>query len=134
MQDLLSHRGPDGRGRFERDAAGVALGHTRLAIIDLCTGAQPMSNEDGTVQVVFNGEIYNFRELRAELQSRGHVFRTQSDTEVLVHLYEEQGFRFVDALLGDFAFALWDGKRRSLLLARDRLGVSRCITAITAGG
>lgn len=123
MQDLLSRRGPDGRGRFLSEHEGIALGHTRLAIIDLCTGAQPISNEDGTIHVVFNGEIYNFKALRADLQSHGHVFRTQSDTETLVHLYEEKGEQLVQDLLGDFAFALWDGKRRSLLLARDRLGV-----------
>ena len=119
---LLAHRGPDGRGHY-RDA-GCELVHRRLALLDLSpTGAQPMGNEDGTIQVVLNGEIYNHRELRSELQSRGHRFRGSSDTEVLVHLYEEQGERMAARLRGMFAFAILDRSRNRLLLARDRFGI-----------
>jgi asparagine synthase (glutamine-hydrolysing) len=119
---LLAHRGPDGRGCYHD--ARCELVHRRLALIDLsATGAQPMANEDGTIQVVFNGEIYNHRELRSELQSRGHVFRGSSDTEVLVHLYEEQGERMAARLRGMFAFALLDRGRNRLVLARDRFGI-----------
>jgi asparagine synthase (glutamine-hydrolysing) len=121
MGDAIAHRGPDGEGFWE--GPGVGLVHRRLSIIDLAGGGQPLGNEDGSVQVVFNGEIYNFRELRAGLQARGHRFRTRSDTEVLVHLYEEDGDRLVDRLRGMFAFALWDRERRRLVLARDRLGI-----------
>jgi asparagine synthase (glutamine-hydrolysing) len=121
MLQALHHRGPDGRGRFHD--AQVALGHTRLSIIDLATGAQPMGNEDGRVRVTFNGEIFNYRELRRELQARGHRFATQSDTEVIVHLYEEHGKAFVERLNGQFALALWDAKRRRLVLSRDRAGI-----------
>jgi len=121
MSDSLAHRGPDGEG-FYTDA-GVVLGHRRLKIIDLVTGDQPLSNEDGTVWVVYNGEIYNFRELRRELEGQGHQFRTRSDTEVLVHLYEQHGEHFLPRLDGIFAFALWDSRRRRLLLARDYFGV-----------
>lgn len=120
MTAALAHRGPDGAG-IHREP-GVALGHRRLSIIDIACGAQPLSNEDGTIWVVFNGEIYNFRDLRRQLESAGHRFRTHSDTEVLVHLYEECGPNLVDRLRGMFAFALWDSKTRTLLLARDRLG------------
>jgi len=121
MTTALVHRGPDGHG-YHRDP-GLALGHRRLSIVDLDGGAQPMGNEDGTVQVVFNGEIYNHAALRRELAERGHVFRTRSDTEVLVHLYEEVGERLVERLNGMFAFAIWDRKERRLVLARDRLGI-----------
>ena len=121
MGDRIAHRGPDGAGYLAEP--GVGLVHRRLAIIDLAGGAQPLGNEDGSVQVVFNGEIYNFQELRSALEARGHAFRTRSDTEVLVHLYEEQGEHLVERLRGMFTFALWDRPRRRLLLARDRLGI-----------
>jgi asparagine synthase (glutamine-hydrolysing) len=121
MTDAVAHRGPDAAGYHL--APGVGLGHRRLSIIDLSTGDQPLSNEDGTVWTVFNGEIYNFAEVRAELLAHGHRFRTGSDTEVIVHGYEQWGERCVDRFRGMFAFAVWDSAARRLLLARDRLGV-----------
>src|SRR5437588_75469 len=121
MTDSLRHRGPDDEGFYVDES--VALGVRRLSIIDLETGRQPIANEDGTVHVVQNGEIYNYRELRDDLVARGHRFATHCDTEVLVHLYEERGLRFVDALRGMFAVAVWDARRRRLLLARDRYGI-----------
>ncbi|MEF7616697.1 asparagine synthase (glutamine-hydrolyzing) [Aquincola sp. MAHUQ-54] len=121
MAAQMGHRGPDGSGQYVRGPVG--LGHTRLSIIDLEGGAQPMPNEDGSVWVVFNGEIYNFRELRASLEAAGHRFRTASDTEVIVHLYEDLGEDCIAQLNGMFALALWDERRRKLLLARDRLGI-----------
>jgi asparagine synthase (glutamine-hydrolysing) len=121
MTDTIAHRGPDASGYFR--GPGVGLGHRRLSIIDLATGDQPLGNEDGQVQVVFNGEIYNFAEVRADLVSRGHRFKTSSDTEIIVHGYEEWGERCVERFRGMFAFALWDARQRRLLLARDRLGV-----------
>ncbi|HTS05629.1 MAG TPA: asparagine synthase (glutamine-hydrolyzing), partial [Candidatus Eisenbacteria bacterium] len=121
MMDAIQHRGPDDQGTFLRGQ--VALGHCRLSIIDLNTGHQPLSNEDGSVWIVFNGEIYNYRELRAFLLSKGHAFRTQTDTEVIVHLYEELGPGCLDKLRGMFAFAIWDERARSLFLARDRVGI-----------
>jgi asparagine synthase (glutamine-hydrolysing) len=120
MCDTIAHRGPDGFGFWLDDQ--VALGHRRLSIIDLSTGAQPLGNEDNSIQVTFNGEIYNYLELRQDLISRGHVFRTGSDTECLVHLYEEVGERLVEQLNGMFAFAIWDTRKQELLLARDRMG------------
>src|SRR5215469_1392446 len=121
MADAISHRGPDAEGFWT--APGIGLAHRRLSIIDLAGGQQPLANEDGSVQVVFNGEIYNYRELRDGLLARGHVLRTSSDTEVLVHLYEELGPALVEKLRGMFAFALWDCRERRLLLARDRVGI-----------
>ena len=121
MMDVIQHRGPDGSGEYL--SGPVGLGHLRLSIIDLATGSQPMSNEDGSVWVVYNGEIYNFAELRAELVARGHQFKSTTDTEVIVHLYEEMGDRCVTRLRGMFAFALWDEPRQRLLLARDRVGI-----------
>jgi asparagine synthase (glutamine-hydrolysing) len=121
MTDILAHRGPDGDG-FWTDGP-VGLGHRRLAIIDLVTGDQPMVSDDGRVALVFNGEIYNFRELRRDLEARGHRFRTASDTEVLLRAYEADGVACLARLRGMFAFALWDGRRRRLLLARDRAGI-----------
>jgi asparagine synthase (glutamine-hydrolysing) len=120
MADRLAHRGPDDAGYHVTGPIGLAS--RRLSIIDLATGRQPISNEDGTVWVVLNGEIYNFVELRAELERRGHRFRTRTDTEVIVHLYEEKGPGLLADLRGMFAFAVWDRRQRRLLLARDRLG------------
>ena len=120
MGDAIAHRGPDGEGYFR--AKNVGLVHRRLSIIDLEGGRQPISNEDESIHVVFNGEIYNYRELRAELETQGHVFRTNSDTEVLVHLFEEHGPSLCTKLRGMFAFALWDARSRQLFLARDHLG------------
>lgn len=120
MTEALSHRGPDGDGFYlER---GIGLGHRRLAIIDPASGHQPMYNEDGTVAIVFNGMIYNFRELRTELQARGHIFRTNCDTETIIHAWETWGPACVERLNGFFAFAIWDRGQQALFIARDRLG------------
>ena len=120
MTDVMAHRGPDAHGFHV--GRGVGLGHRRLSIIDVSGGDQPMFNEDRTKCVVFNGEIYNFQELRPELEARGHRFATRSDTETIVHAYEEYGEQCVERFRGMFAFALWDDTRRRLLLARDRVG------------
>ena len=121
MCDVVSHRGPDDSGIFSDK--NVTLGHRRLSIIDLMTGHQPMSNENGSIWIVFNGEIYNHLRLREELEKKGHKFATASDTEVIIHSYEEYGDYCVQKLRGDFSFAIWDGERERLLLARDRMGV-----------
>ncbi|HJQ69872.1 MAG TPA: asparagine synthetase B, partial [Blastocatellia bacterium] len=121
MRDSLTHRGPDGAGMYINK--GVGLAHRRLSIIDLAGGHQPMTNEDGSVWITYNGEIYNHRELRGRLEQQGHRYRSTSDTETIIHLYEEKGARAVEQLRGMFAFAIWDAERRRLLLARDRLGI-----------
>jgi len=121
MSATLVHRGPDSAGEFVDGPVGLAA--RRLSIIDLETGDQPIANEDGTVHVVQNGEIYNYRELRRELERAGHEFRTHGDTEVLVHLYEEHGNAFAERLRGMFAVAIWDAPRRRLVIARDRFGI-----------
>src|SRR5258708_36657672 len=120
MCDQIRHRGPDDEG-FHLEG-GCGIGMRRLSIIDLANGRQAISNEDGTVWVVFNGEIYNFQELRADLIRKGHQFRTNSDTETLVHLYEEEGTEGIRKLRGMFAYAIWDARTRSMLLVRDRFG------------
>ncbi|WP_169977072.1 asparagine synthase (glutamine-hydrolyzing) [Tautonia rosea] len=132
MTAPITHRGPDGSGAFVEGP--VALGHRRLAIIDPSLGAQPMSNEDGTVWVTYNGELYNEPNLRKRLEALGHRYRTHCDTESLVHLYEEEGPDFVRQLNGMFALALWDAKRRLLILARDRMGQKPLFYAETAHG
>ncbi len=121
MSAAIAHRGPDGSGTFL--SAGIGLGHRRLSIIDVDGGTQPLTNENGNLQVVFNGEIYNYVELRTELQQHGHCFRTRSDTEVIVHAFEQWGVDCVQRFNGIFAFALWDESAGQLLLARDHLGV-----------
>ena len=121
MRDALQHRGPDGAGLYIDGPAG--LGHRRLSIVDVAGGHQPMANEDESVWIAFNGEIYNHAALRRELEGRGHRYRTRSDTETILHLYEEEGERCVERLQGMFAFAIWDRGRGRLLLARDRLGI-----------
>jgi len=131
MCDMIVHRGPDDEGIFVRGR--VALGMRRLSIIDLSTGHQPIHNEDGTIWIVFNGEIYNFRDLRLLLTGRGHNFHTNTDTEVIVHLYEEFGEDCVQRLRGMFAFAIWDGKRQRLFLARDRFGKKPLHYALCSG-
>ena len=120
MNSAIRHRGPDSEGYYAKDCVGLAI--SRLAIIDVAGGRQPISNEDGSVVVVFNGEIYNFRELRAELQDAGHRFSTESDTEAIVHAYEEWSDEALHRFNGMFAIALWDKQRERLLLARDRMG------------
>ena len=121
MSRAVAHRGPDGSGLVVRPHA--VLAHRRLAIIDVAGGKQPLSNEDGTIWITYNGEVYNHAALRADLEARGHVFRTASDTEAIVHAYEEDGPECVRRLRGMFAFGLWDGRRRRLVLARDRFGI-----------
>ncbi|MBI3492943.1 MAG: asparagine synthase (glutamine-hydrolyzing), partial [Acidobacteria bacterium] len=128
MLSTLSHRGPDGTG--VRIDGPVGLGHRRLAIIDVAGGAQPMPNEDGSVWITYNGEIYNHADLRSELEAKGHRYATHSDTETILHLYEEIGERCVERLQGMFAFALWDRNRKKLVLARDRLGIKPLYYAI----
>lgn len=120
MLDTIAHRGPDDSGSYVRGSIG--LGNRRLSIIDLSSGKQPICNEDGTIWIVYNGEMYNYKYLRAQLESKGHVFRTNSDTEVIVHLYEDMGERCVEKISGMFAFAIWDETQQRLLLARDRIG------------
>jgi asparagine synthase (glutamine-hydrolysing) len=132
MSSKLVHRGPDSDGVFVEGPAGLAA--RRLAIIDLATGDQPIANEDGTVHVVQNGELYNYRELRTELERAGHRFRTQGDTEVLVHLYEQEGPAFARRLRGMFAVALWDASQRRLVLARDRFGIKPLYYRVHGGG
>jgi asparagine synthase (glutamine-hydrolysing) len=132
MTTAMVHRGPDEDGHLR--LPGVALGMRRLSIIDLARSHQPVSNEDGTVHTVFNGEIFNFQELRSQLEHKGHRFSTAGDTETIVHLYEEHGDAFVKRLRGMFAIALWDSSKRTLLLARDRLGVKPLYYALTPSG
>src|SRR5262249_6183912 len=120
MCDVIEHRGPDDNGYYFD--AGVAMGMRRLSIIDLASGRQPISNEDGSIWIVFNGEIYNYRELRELLLARGHKLRTRTDTETIAHLYEDEGERCVERLRGMFAFAVWDRRERRLFIARDRVG------------
>jgi asparagine synthase (glutamine-hydrolysing) len=132
MNDRQRHRGPDGHGVHMAPGAGLA--HRRLSIIDLEGGGQPQYNEDGSVAVVFNGEIYNYRALRSELQARGHRFATASDTEVIVHGWEEWQEGVVDQLRGMFAFAILDQPQQRLLLARDRLGVKPLFYALLPEG
>ncbi len=129
MRDVLRHRGPDGEGLFVNGPVG--LGHRRLAIVDVAGGHQPMANEDESVWVVLNGEIYNHAALRPGLQAKGHRYRTSSDTETILHLYEEEGDRCVERMQGMFAFAVWDRPRRRLFLARDRLGIKPLYYAVT---
>ena len=121
MNSVIRHRGPDGDGELVDHEVG--LGHRRLSIIDVGGGAQPIGNEDGSIQIVFNGEIYNFIELREELLKAGHSFKTKSDTEVIVHAYEQWGRDCVKRFNGMFAFAIWDAKKRELFIARDHLGI-----------
>src|SRR5512135_2514772 len=120
LNATIRHRGPDSEGYYVNESVGLAI--SRLAVIDVTGGQQPIYNEDGAIVVVFNGEIYNFRELRAELEKLGHRFRTQSDTEVIVHGYEQWGDGAVTRFNGMFAIALWDKPRQRLLLVRDRMG------------
>ncbi len=136
MCEQIRHRGPDGHGSWVSPDATVGLGHRRLAIIDLSqAAAQPMANERGDIQLVFNGEIYNFLELRRELEAAGHTFRSQTDSEVIIHGYEEWGAeRYLERLRGMFAFALWDGGRRQLHVARDRIGIKPLYYAELPGG
>src|SRR5438270_4068752 len=121
MRDCVTHRGPDDAGLYVD--GNVGLGHRRLSIVDVAAGHQPMTNEDATLHITYNGEIYNHANFRAELIARGHVYRTHCDTETILHLYEEYGAACVEHLRGMFAFAIWDERKRELFIARDRLGV-----------
>ena len=121
MRDVITHRGPDDEGIFIED--GIGLGHRRLSIVDVASGHQPMTNEDGSLQITFNGEVYNHADFREMLEARGHVYQTHCDTETILHLYEEYGDACVEHLRGMFAFAIWDRRKRELFIARDRLGV-----------
>jgi asparagine synthase (glutamine-hydrolysing) len=132
MSATLLHRGPDSDGAHVDGPVGLAA--RRLSIIDLETGDQPIANEDGSVVVVQNGELYNYRELRRELEAQGHRFRTSGDTEVLAHLYEQRGDGFAERLRGMFAVAIWDARRHRLVLARDRFGIKPLYYRAAAGG
>ena len=133
--NAIAHRGPDDSGEFFDPAAGVGLGHVRLSIQDLSPlGHQPMVDSNGLVALIFNGEIYNFKELRSELEAAGYRFRGHSDTEVLLALYLTQGESMLQRLNGIFAFAIWDSRTRTLFLARDALGVKPLYSAAAALG
>ncbi|MDQ3686903.1 MAG: asparagine synthetase B, partial [Acidobacteriota bacterium] len=132
MRDCISHRGPDDHGIYINGRVG--LGHRRLSIVDVAAGHQPMTNEDGSLQIVYNGEIYNHAELRPGLEARGHKYETHCDTETILHLYEEMGAGAVEELRGMFAFAIWDELKRELFIARDRLGVKPLYYAYTNDG
>jgi asparagine synthase (glutamine-hydrolysing) len=132
MRDVLTHRGPDDSGLFVEGPVG--LGHRRLSIVDVAAGHQPMTNEDGSLRIVYNGEIYNHADYRDELEARGHRYRTHCDTETILHLYEEDGARCVEKLRGMFAFAIWDSRRQELFIARDRLGVKPLYYVLTDDG
>jgi asparagine synthase (glutamine-hydrolysing) len=123
MRDVITHRGPDDEGIFVDASGRVGLGHRRLSIVDVAAGHQPMTNEDGTLHITYNGEIYNHADFRAGLEAKGHVYSTHCDTETILHLYEEFGEQCVNHLRGMFAFAIWDQRKRELFIARDRLGV-----------
>jgi asparagine synthase (glutamine-hydrolysing) len=131
MRDVMQHRGPDDAGLYVDELA--ALGHRRLSIVDLASGHQPLANEDDSVWITYNGEIYNHADVRPELEAAGHRYRTRSDTETIIHAYEEWGDSCVDRLRGMFAFAIWDAPKRRLLLARDRLGIKPLYWALTNG-
>ncbi|CAF0868323.1 unnamed protein product [Rotaria sordida] len=120
---LINHRGPDSNGTWLDPNGRVGFGHTRLAIIDLEHGQQPMSNETDDIQLIVNGEFYGFEKIREELEANGHVFKTKSDSEIAIHLYEDQGFSFVDSLCGEFALCLWDARKSLLICVRDRFGI-----------
>ena len=132
MRDTITHRGPDDEGMFV--AGPIGLGHRRLSIVDVSAGHQPMTNEDGTLQITYNGEIYNHADFRASLEANGHIYKSHCDTETILHLYEEHGDACVEYLRGMFAFALWDSRQKKLLLARDRLGVKPLYYALTGDG
>src|SRR5882762_5214757 len=132
MRDVITHRGPDDEGIFIDGAVG--LGHRRLSIVDVAAGHQPMTNEDKTLHITYNGEIYNHADFREELEARGHVYQTHCDTETILHLYEEHGEKCVDYLRGMFAFAIWNQRRKELFIARDRLGVKPLYYAHTDDG
>lgn len=132
MCDVISHRGPDDEGLFIDGSVG--LGHRRLSIVDVAAGHQPMTNEDGSLRITYNGEIYNHADFRAELEARGHVYQTHCDTETILHLYEEHGEGCVEYLRGMFSFAIWDSNTRKLFIARDRLGVKPLYYAQTQDG
>src|SRR5918911_124280 len=132
MRDVVTHRGPDDAGLYVD--GNVGLGHRRLSIVDVASGHQPMTNEDGTLHITYNGEIYNHADYREWLESRGHVYKTHCDTETILHLYEEHGSACVDYLRGMFAFAIWDQRKRELFIARDRLGVKPLYYVHTADG
>jgi len=132
MRDVLAHRGPDDYGIFNDGKIG--LGHRRLSIVDVAAGHQPMTNEDDSLYIIFNGEIYNHADFRERLEARGHVYRTHCDTETILHLYEEEGASCVESLRGMFAFAIWDARKRELFIARDRLGVKPLYYAQTNDG
>src|SRR5688572_28662114 len=131
MAAAIRHRGPDGFGLYTGQRCGLA--HARLSVIDLPGGAQPLGNEDGQVLIVYNGEVYNYLELRRELEGYSHRFRTRSDTEVLVHAYEQWGDAMVHRLIGQFAFAIYDRRSESLFLGRDRFGVRPLFYALQGG-
>src|ERR1700741_5163853 len=129
-QKSLSHRGPDGQRNWISPDCRVALGHARLSIIDLTTGDQPIANEDERIHIVVNGEFYDFERQRRELERRGHLFRTRSDSEIALHLYEEFGAHCVQQLRGEFAFVLWDEANQTLFAARDRFGIKPLYYAV----
>src|SRR5882724_9006228 len=132
MRDVITHRGPDDEGLFIDGPIG--LGHRRLSIVDVASGHQPMTNEDASLHITYNGEIYNHADFRSTLEARGHTYQTHCDTETILHLYEEYGENCVTHLRGMFAFAIWDQHKRELFIARDRLGVKPLYYTHTADG